>query len=60
MFKNNLVYYGDICAVPMFGLLIYYLWKIKNKTFVEFILLVFAIIGFVFDLHSSLYFLFQN
>ncbi len=56
---NDLSHYGDICAIPMFGLLVYYLYKIKNKTQFEYLLLFFSIIGFIVDVSFTYIFLFQ-
>ena len=47
---ENLVHYGDICAIPFFALLVLYFYKIKNKVFMEYILFFFSIIGFLVDI----------
>ena len=46
---QNLSHYGDILAIPLFFLLVVYFYNIKNKTAMEYILLLFAIGGFVLD-----------
>ena len=55
---NNLCHYGDILAIPFFGLLIIYFYKIKNKTTLEYILLLFSISGFVLDILYTYIFLY--
>ena len=47
---RNLSHYGDILAIPFFYLLIVYFYKIQNKTTLEYVLLAFAICGFVLDI----------
>jgi len=42
--------YADLLAVPFFGLLIFYFITKKNRNIMENILLLFACIGFLFDL----------
>ena len=54
---NNLVHYGDILAIPFFILSSIYFFRIKNKKIVEYILLIFSVIGVVVDLFFSLQFL---
>jgi hypothetical protein len=51
--KENIVHYGDIAAVPFFGLAIKYFYDKENKTNIEKILLLFVIVGFIFDLYFS-------
>jgi hypothetical protein len=46
---DELTHIGDIFAVPLFALGIYYFYKIKNKKLIEVILLLFCIIGFMAD-----------
>ena len=53
-----LVRIGDIFAIPMFGWLIYYFWKIKNKTYEEYILYILVICGFIIDLSFSINYIF--
>ena len=47
---SNLNHYGDILAIPFFGLLIYYFYTIENKTPLEYILFLFSISGFILDI----------
>ena len=47
---QNLSHYGDILAIPFFYLLVVYFYKIQNKTPLEYVLLAFAICGFVLDI----------
>ena len=55
---NRIVNYGDIAAIPFFGLLTYYFLVKKNRTTLENILLLFAISGFLFDVYFTyIYFL---
>jgi hypothetical protein len=54
---KNIAHYGDILAIPMFFLASYYFYKIKNKTVIEYILLIFSISGFILDIFFTLMFL---
>jgi hypothetical protein len=54
---NHLCNYGDILAIPLFALLVYYFYHIENKSTLEYILFFFAIIGFVVDTVFSYIFL---
>ena len=55
--NNELSHYGDILAIPLFGLLIIYFYNIKNKNLLEYILLFFSISGFILDiLYTYIYF----
>lgn len=51
--KNNVVHYGDIAAVPFFGLAVKYFYDKQNKTDIEKILFLFVLIAFIFDLYFS-------
>ena len=54
---ENISHYGDILAIPFFLLLVIYFLNMKNKTLLEYILLLFSISGFVLDcLFTYLYF----
>jgi hypothetical protein len=44
---------GDVLAIPLFLLLIYYLLMKRHRSFVENLLLFFAVIGFIADLTFS-------
>ena len=55
--KNNISHYGDILAIPFFGLLIIYFYNITQKSAIEYILLYFSIAGFVLDILYSYIFL---
>ena len=48
-FANNLVHYGDMLAIPFFFITFIYFYKIDNKTLLEILIMVFALIGFLFD-----------
>lgn len=49
----KLVHYGDLAAIPFFALLVYYFLKKKNKTIIEYILLLFSISGLLFDIYFT-------
>jgi hypothetical protein len=46
---NNISHYGDILAIPFFGLLTIYFYNLKNKTLLEYLLLLFSLAGFILD-----------
>lgn len=48
-FANNLVHYGDMLAIPFFFITFIYFYRIDNKTLLEILIMVFALIGFLFD-----------
>jgi hypothetical protein len=48
-FANNLVHYGDMLAIPFFFITFIYFYKIDNKTLLEILIMVFAVVGFLFD-----------
>lgn len=54
---KNLAHYGDILAIPFFLLASIYFYKKENKTHEEYILLIFSIIGLIFDTIASIYFI---
>jgi len=54
---NRLSHYGDIFAIPLFGLMITYFYNIENKTLTEKILLLFSIFGFALDILYTYIFL---
>ena len=41
--------YGDILAIPLFALLVYYFYNIENKSTIEYVLFYFSIIGVIVD-----------
>ena len=47
---ENLNHYGDILAIPFFGLLTYYFYIIENKTQLEYLLFLFCISGLLLDI----------
>lgn len=50
--KNTIIllsHYGDIIAIPFFLILFLYFIRIKNKTILEYILMLFALSGFILD-----------
>ncbi len=46
---QTLSHIGDILAIPFFLLLTIYFYQLKNKTLLEYVLLLFALSGFVLD-----------
>jgi hypothetical protein len=54
---SDLSHYGDILAIPFFALLFFYLYKIENKSTIEYVLLFFSISGFVLDIWYTFIFL---
>jgi len=56
-FIKNACHYGDMVAIPFFGLLIIYLYHIQHKTAIEFVLLFFSVCGFVLDIFYTYLFL---
>ena len=56
-FLKNASHYGDILAIPFFALLIFYFYNIKNKSILEYVLLLFSISGFVLDILYTFIFL---
>ena len=57
---NNISHIGDIFAIPMFLLSSIYFYKIKNKTLVEYFLLIFSISGFILDILFTIWFFREN
>lgn len=47
---TNVSHYGDILAIPFFLLLIIYFYNKKNKNYIEYLLLLFGIGGFILDI----------
>ena len=47
---KNCSHYGDILAIPFFGLLVIYFYNIQDKSIIEYLLLCFSISGFVLDI----------
>ena len=41
--------YGDILAVPLFAILAVYFYNMENKSPLECVLFIFAVVGFVVD-----------
>ncbi len=54
---NNLSHYGDILAIPFFGLLVKYFYNIENKSTLEYVLFYFSILGFILDIFYTIIFL---
>ena len=53
----NINHYGDILAIPLFGLSSIYFYNIENKTVIEYILLLFSVAGFILDIFFTYLFL---
>lgn len=51
---QNIAHYGDILAIPMFLIIIYYFNIKKNKTKLEKLILLFLIIAFFADIIFTL------
>ena len=51
---------ADIAAIPMFLLLIAHLWNKPDRTHIEHVLLLFAIVGFMADVTFVAEFLLYN
>ena len=49
-FIQNFSHYGDILAIPFFALLVIYFYNIEDKSTIEYLLLLFAISGFLLDI----------
>jgi hypothetical protein len=49
-----LVHIADIAAIPLFALTVYYFYNIRNKTFIEYILLLFSLCGLIIDASFTL------
>jgi len=47
---ESLSHIGDILAIPLFFILFVYFWQIKNKTPLEYTLMLFAAAGFTLDI----------
>jgi hypothetical protein len=47
---NNLVHYGDLLAIPFFGLSTFYFLNKDKKNYTEYLLLVFSIAGLLLDI----------
>jgi hypothetical protein len=45
----KLSHYGDILAIPFFILSSFYFYTLPNKTLVEYVLLLFSVVGAVAD-----------
>jgi hypothetical protein len=47
---KNISHYGDILAIPFFALLIFYFYRIEQKSVLEMVLYLFSIAGFILDI----------
>ena len=54
---KNLDHYGDILAIPFFILSSIYFYRIKNKKILEYILLIFSVVGALADILFTAQFL---
>ena len=57
-FIKNFSNYGDILAIPFFGLLVIYFFNIEKKSTIEYVLLLFSMGGFILDILYTCIFLF--
>lgn len=55
--KEYLSHIGDILAIPFFFILSIYFFQLKNKSFLEYILLIFCVIAFVLDILFTIQFI---
>jgi hypothetical protein len=46
---RDISHIGDILAIPLFFIAIIYFYQIKNKSIIEYILLLFATSGLILD-----------
>ena len=54
---KNASHYGDILAIPFFALLVMYFYNIQHKSIIEYVLLFFALSGFILDILYTYIFL---
>jgi hypothetical protein len=55
---DKLINIGDIVAIPVFLLLVFYFSQKQNKTVFEYVLLIFVSCGLIIDVCFTIYFLF--
>ena len=53
----RIVHIGDMLAVPFFLLSFIYFYRLKSKSPIEYVLLFFSAIGFLFDAYFTICFL---
>jgi hypothetical protein len=46
---ENLCHYADILAIPLFFLTFWYFYELKNKTYIEYLIMLFGLSGFILD-----------
>ena len=56
-FIKKMLHYGDILAIPFFGLSVIYFYNIEHKSTIEYALLMFSILGFIADVLFTYIFL---
>jgi len=55
---SNITRYADMLALPFFALMVYYFLSIKKqKTIIEYLLLLFAITGLILDIVFTIQFI---
>lgn len=52
--KKEISHIGDILAIPLFALAIYYFYGVTNKNWIEWILLIFVSVGLIFDIFFTI------
>ena len=57
LFTNKLAHYGDLIAIPFFMITLYYFYLIKNKTLIEWVIILFILICLLGDILFTLIFL---
>lgn len=50
-------HYGDMLAIPCFFIAFIYFYKKTGRTMIENFLLMFTLVGLIFDIISTIYFL---
>lgn len=60
MKHENISHYGDILAIPFFAILFLYFYWIPEKSYIEYILMIFSMFGFVLDILYTYMFVYQR
>lgn len=55
--KEEISHIGDILAIPLFALAIYYFYQIQKKNCIEWILFLFVSIAFICDSYFTYHYL---
>ena len=57
---KNIDNIADLFAIPFFALLVFYFYELENKNFLEYILFIFSICGFILDIFFTYRFISNN